>query len=287
MDAVPQRSAINTSASHVFRVLRFVAECNEPLGVTEIGRRLALPVSTVFRALVTLEESGYIQRHHNAPRFEIGTMPHLLKRALYNRFPLHSASRKHLRMLAEQTGETVSLSMRLGWYMVRIAGAFGSHDIYHRSRLGETMLLHESAEGRIVLALLSAAERVAFVQFVATHHPAHAPAAWQNIDEQLAADAARGYAVRALPEAPGFVAVALPIRDAGGGASASILVDGPVLQENETQLDAAIVATRVQLEALVAANPERFRSPFWHIPVDAIRMRLADTSGVAQSTPAT
>ena len=93
MQALSYRAAVNSSASHVFNVLRFVAENEAPLGVTEIARRLKLPVSTVFRALATLEESGYIQRHHNTPRFEIGTMPHLLKRALYNSFPLHSASR--------------------------------------------------------------------------------------------------------------------------------------------------------------------------------------------------
>ena len=51
MDARLKRNEINSSASHVFRVLRFVAESSEPLGVTEIARRLSLGVSTVFRAL--------------------------------------------------------------------------------------------------------------------------------------------------------------------------------------------------------------------------------------------
>ena len=65
------RAAINSSAAHVFEVLRFVAESPEPLAVTEISRRLSLPVSTVLRALMTLEEADYIQRYQNAPHFEL------------------------------------------------------------------------------------------------------------------------------------------------------------------------------------------------------------------------
>jgi DNA-binding IclR family transcriptional regulator len=281
MDARPKRNEVNSSASHVFRVLRFVAESDEPLGVTEIARRLSLGVSTVFRALVTLEESGYIQRYHNTPRFEIGTMPHLLKRALYNRFPLHAASRQHLRILAEQTGETVSLSVRLGWYVVRIAGAFGSHDIYHRSRLGETALLHGCAEGRIILASLPAREKADYVAFVVSHHPAHRPASWAEIDQTLAEDAVRGYAFFDVAAAPGFQAIALPLRQHNGGAVGSILIDGPTLRRGATELNTAIVTTRANLEALLATEHERFRSPFVHIPNDAIRMRLIDELGDA------
>jgi IclR family transcriptional regulator, acetate operon repressor len=279
MDARLKRNEINSSASHVFRVLRFVAESDEPSGVTEIARRLSLGVSTVFRALVTLEESGYIQRHHNTPRFEIGTMPHLLKRALYNRFPLHAASRQDLRILAEQTGETVSLSVRLGWYVVRIAGAFGSHDIYHRSRLGETELLHRCAEGRIILASLPAGEKQNYVAFVALYHPAHQPASWAEIDRILADDASRGYALADVAAAPDFQAVALPLRQVSGGALGSILIDGPTLRRGAAELNAAIVTTRAKLEDLLAADYEKYRSPFAHIPNDAIRMRLADELG--------
>ena len=279
MDARLKRSEVNSSASHVFRVLRFVAEAYEPSGVAEIARRLSLGGSTVFRALVTLEESGYIQRHHNTPRFEIGTMPHLLKRALYNRFPLHAAGRQHLRILAEQTGETVSLSVRLGWYTVRIAGAFGSHDIYHRSKLGETALLHGCAEGRIILAYLPACEKADYVAFVASHHPVHQPTAWAEIDRTLAEDFVRGYAIDDVEAAPGFQAIALPLRRASGDAVGSILIDGPILRCGATELNQAVVTARAELEALLAADYEKSRSPFEHIPNGAIRMRLADELG--------
>jgi DNA-binding IclR family transcriptional regulator len=275
MDAPARRGAVNSSASHVFRVMRFVAEIDEPLGVTEIARRLNLPVSTVFRALATLEESGYIQRHNNAPRFEIGTMPHLLKRALYNSFPLHSASRPHLRALAEQTGETVSLSVRLGWYMVRISGAFGSHDVYHTSRLGETALLHEAAEGRSVLAVLPQRERTAYYRFVAEYHAAHvAPEGWAGMDAQLAEIASRKYEVQDVPAAPQLRAVALPINDARGDAVAALLVDGPILSKEETHLNPPILAAKVKLETLLAKDYQGFRSPFDHLPHDSIHLRL-------------
>jgi DNA-binding IclR family transcriptional regulator len=275
MASPARRGAVNSSASHVFRVLRFVAEGDEPLGVTEIARRLNLPVSTVFRALATLEESSYIQRHNNAPRFEIGTMPHLLKRALYNSFPLHSVSRPHLRALAEQTGETVSLSVRLGWYMVRIAGAFGSHDVYHTSRLGEMALLHEAAEGRSVLAVLPQSERTAYYRFVEAHHAARVPPdGWAGMDARLTENAVRNYDVQDVPAAPRLRAVALPINDAHGDAVAALLVDGPILSKEDTQLNPSILAAKRKLEALLAEDYQRLRSPFDHLPHNSIRLHL-------------
>ena len=41
------RTAVNSSATHVFEVLRLVARTDEPLGVSEISRRLGLPVESV------------------------------------------------------------------------------------------------------------------------------------------------------------------------------------------------------------------------------------------------
>ena len=270
-----KRAQVNSSASHVFDVLRFVCSSPEPLGVTEISRRLSLPASTVFRALSTLEEADYIQRYQNTPRFELATMPHLLSRALFSRFQLHRASRHHLRSLAEIMGETVSLWVRLGWYVVRIAGAFGSHDIYHGAKRGETRLLHEGPAALVILGTLPTDQQAGYHAFLAREFPDRQPPdGWELIERELLQIAANGYASSPVPMAPGFAAAALPVRDGTGGAIASIMVDGPVLRSGDTTLDPRIIDTRNALETLILAEPERFRSPFAHIPPDNIRIQL-------------
>jgi DNA-binding IclR family transcriptional regulator len=241
MAGARSRAGINSSSAHVFTVLRLIAGLEEAQGVTEISRQLSLPASTVHRALVTLEEAGYIQRFRNVPKFELGTMPHLLNRALVSLFALHSAARDLLKELAQDSGETVAIWARLGWYAVRIAGAYGSHDVYHWARLGEALRLHETPAGRAILGALPEAERSAYATF--------AGAAFEG---DMSVDTAV-----ALRDADGAPAYALAI-DVGD-------VDAP---------GARLAATRDALELMLAAEPERFRSPFAHLAPDEIKLDL-------------
>lgn len=287
MRARSARAVINSSASHVFDVLRFICAWPAPLGVTDISRQLKLPASTVYRALITLEEADYIRRHRNTPRFELAPTPHLLNRALFSRFELHRASRPHLRSLAQATGETVSLWARLGWFALRVGGAFGSRDVYHRARLGETRLLHDGAAASVILAGLSEADLASYRSFVDTHFPERRPdAGWAAEAGELRLIEARGFATSALRMAPGFDAVAIPVRDETGRPVASITVDGPMLRSGAVALDPRALQARDDLEALVAHDPAAFLSPFAHIPADEILIRTpsaseAETDGAA------
>jgi len=272
--------AFNTSASHVFDVLRFVCACPEPLGVTEISRQLSLPASTVFRALITLEDADYIRRFQNTPKFELATTPHLLNRALFSRFELHRASRPHLKTLAQATGETVSLWARLGWYALRIGGAFGSRDIYHRARLGETRLLHDGAAASVILAGLSRAETASYRAFVDRNFSLAQPSSgWTKQQDDLDRIETRGFASGPLAMAPGFEAVAVPVRDETGRPVASIMVDGPVLRSDAPELEPGVLRARDALEALIAHDPPAFRSPFAHIGADEILIRIPAREG--------
>jgi len=271
-----RRAAINSSASHVFEVLRFVAEAAEPLGVTEIARRLNLPASTVHRALVTLEEANYIQRYQNTPCFELGMMPHLLNRALLNHFALHSYSRPQLHALAAETGHTVSLWYRLGWYGIRIGGAFGSQDIHHRARLGETDLLHRGPGPAAILAYLSSSERQAYARFAKAKFPELPPiGGWEEIEDRLAGLRTRGFARQSLPIARDFHAVALPIYDAREQVVGSLMMEGEFDEVNPSQ---EMHKAREDIEAGLRAEPKRFESPFSHIDVDEIYIRIIDSN---------
>jgi len=259
------RTAINSSAVHVFEVLRLVARTREPLGVSEIARRLGLPASTVYRALITLEESGYLARHQNTPRYALGQMPQLLNRALVHRFRLHAASRPHLRKLADQTGQTASLTVRLGWYGLRLAGVYGSHDIYHRDRLGEVSLLHQGVAGLAMLAFLGGTAIDGYWAFLER----------QGVDYDRAGVAAAirtagAAGVAHLPDTPG---IALPVRNPAGEVLAAIAISASDLGA-AAERDGPWFAIRDALEAEIADNPGAFESPFAHIPADEIVIAL-------------
>ncbi len=271
----PKRAAINSSAAHVFDVLRNVCDGAEPAGVSDISRRLSLTGSTVFRALTTLEASGYLSRYRNLPQFELGMMPYLLNRALLNQFELTAASRPFLQKLAWETGETVSLNVRLGWYSLRLSGIYGSRDIYHRDRLGELALLHQSLAGRAILAFLpegTLPELADFLQKELGEKPA--PAEWSALQAGIDLARERGVHAEVLQMSPGFSAVAIPVRDHTKTAIACITINGPVYPSETLQAQLAI---RDDLERLIAATPERFVSPFAHIPAHKMRLQIPRT----------
>jgi len=272
------RAAINSSAQHVFDVLRTVSDAPEPPGASDIGRSLGLSASNVFRALTTLEASGYVSRFRNLPQFELGTMPYLLNRALLNRFELTLASRPFLRELARETGETVSLNVRLGWYSLRLSGVFGSRDIYHRDRLGELGLLHHALPGRAILAFLGQADMADMARFLdLTAHDWPGDAAWAGLRDVLAAAGRAGFLAEALPMSPGFSAIGMPVLDQTGRAIASITINGPVFPSDKT---AGLLAVRDGLEALIAADPQRFVSPFAHVPPERIFLKIPRSKAV-------
>src|ERR1700683_5522445 len=130
------RPPVNSSALHVFDVLRVVCATEAPIGVAAIARQLPLPTTKVYRALITLEEAQYIRRSQNTAKYEPGLMAQLLASTLYKRFPLSEASMTFLPRLSTETGKTASVTARVGWYGIRIAVAYGGNDIYHRDRLG-------------------------------------------------------------------------------------------------------------------------------------------------------
>ncbi len=266
------RAAINSSAQHVFDVLRTVSDAAAPPGVSDIARLLGLTGSNVFRALTTLEASGYVSRFRNLPQFELGTMPYLLNRALLNRFEINLASRPFLRALAQETGETVSLNVRLGWYSLRLSGVFGSRDIYHRDRLGELALLHQALPGRAILAFLTHTDLAEMARFLTgTAHEWPGDAAWAGLRDALEKAAAAGFLAEPLPMSPGFCAIGMPVRDQSGRAIASITINGPVFPSDRI---GGLLAVRDRLEALVAAEPQRFVSPFAHLPPERIFLKV-------------
>jgi DNA-binding IclR family transcriptional regulator len=264
------RNTVNSSAAHVFEVLRFVADTPQPLGVTEISRRLGLPVSSVFRALTTLEDADYIHRFQNAPRFEVSMMPYLLNRALLSQFALYSEGRPTLYELARTSEDTVSLWMRLGWFAVRIGGAFGRSDTYHHARLGDVEILHEHPTSRTILAALSDGTRKRYAAFVKQYYSERVTnlrKGWQNPSGD-ASDVRRDDS-----DFDGFRLHSVVIRDQTHAPVGALACEGPAMADEQDR-DARLRLARDRLEALIAAAPERHRSPFAHIDVDQIKLDL-------------
>jgi DNA-binding IclR family transcriptional regulator len=179
-----------------------------------------------------------------------------------------------LRSLAEITGETVSLTVRIGWYGLRLAGVYGSRDIYHHDRLGEAAPLHQNLAGRGILAFLRDNERDRYRVFMETHHHDPEGPDWNSVEALLSRARETGFEHEEL-SSDGRAAIALPVRDPQGEVMASLAINGPVYlpATGDGQIEA--LAARDFLEGAVAASPAEFVSPFAGVAADEIVIRCA------------
>ncbi len=269
---------INTSAGHVFDILRAVAGAAAPIGGTEVARAVGVPVSTAHRALVTLEESGFINRFEGGPRFRLGLGAFELVAALTSRYAVREVVQDCLRELAVQTGETSSLVVRLGWYGVCIDGHEGWQPVHRPLRLGERSALHRTVAGRALLAGLGAETVRAYTRSAQAGSLPSVEV--RRLRSELARTVELGYAAEEIDAADGdsgVSTVVFPVHAPDCSAVAAVAVSGPRGQFQPMEDDRFGTWSELihSVEAEIAAGPARFADPFGHLPPDTIVMSEA------------
>lgn len=267
--------AANTSSRHIFETLRAVCAADEPLGVTELSRKLDLSLSTAQRALNTLVETGFLLRQPYRPKYGIGLTAQRLVNAFLERFPIRSAAIIPMSKLATSTHRTIALHLHLGWYSLRVA-RIESRDEWVRT-LGKAAsvsgLLHTTLGGRSILATLQPDQIDAYIRFAEEQAAMNVEGATPvpgTLREELRGFHQAGYGHQRLSDRE---AVAFPVRDQQYEALAAIIIAGPPGPEPLTEHPEFLSWQRVvqELEQTVRSRPELFRNPFAHIDPDTIR----------------
>lgn len=137
-------------------VLRVCSNTNRGLSLSEIAERVGYPRSTVQRIVNSLRmedllssEDGYgsIKLGHGI--FALTSQPH---------FDVVEIAHPFLKELAQETGETVDLSMLRNDHLVFLDQVAGNHRLRTVSSVGEAFPLYNTANGKAILALLPDSE---------------------------------------------------------------------------------------------------------------------------------
>jgi DNA-binding IclR family transcriptional regulator len=96
------------------RVLEFLARSNRGASVSNVSRSLALPKSSTYLLLKTLEQEGYLQRSAWSGKFYFGVRLVRLCRSALANLDLREVARPSLTSLMRQTGITVHLAVLEG-----------------------------------------------------------------------------------------------------------------------------------------------------------------------------
>jgi len=130
-----------------------------PLGVTDVARRVGTTKSAAFRILSNLERRGYVSKDPITAKYALGTRLAYLGDRSLGSLDLRGAARPELEELHRRFGETVNLGVREDAEVVYVDMVESSHGLRMAARVGARDLLHTTALGKAILAVLPQADR--------------------------------------------------------------------------------------------------------------------------------
>lgn len=136
-------------------VLELLSVETESIGVTEIGTRLGLNKSTVYRILSALGERGYIEKVTGKNVYKIGLKMVELSSVYLNNVELKTEARPYLRELSNKFGQPVHLATLDGLDAVYIDKFDVVNSIRLYSQIGRRIPVYCSALGKSLLSGLS------------------------------------------------------------------------------------------------------------------------------------
>jgi DNA-binding IclR family transcriptional regulator len=222
-----QSNAMVPAVAKAFRLLDLLSASTEPLGVSELARRLGMGKSTVYGLVTTLQSLGAVEAADGAKRYRIGRGLHTLAMRSAGRQDLRSVARPCLERLAAQTDQTSFLGV-VGADTVTIL------DIVHgrlamsvSAPVGSSIPLMAGAVGKAVLVAWGPERRAQFLAKTPlpafTEHSIVDPVAYaQAIDEA----ATRGAALDVDEYVDGMRAAAAPVFGPGDQLAAIVWIAG-------------------------------------------------------------
>lgn len=241
------RNVLNT-----LRVLEEVA-ARQPVGVGELARILGMPKSTVQRALVTLDEAGWIRpATGEITRWALTTKALAVGSRAGGDLGLRGAALPIMEDLRRRTEETIHLTVPEDGKMVLIERLETDKPVRTNMALGHSLPLHASANGKAVLAH---SNPEAIRQLLTDELPRYTETTITDPGElraELAGIRERGYAVNRGEWRSDVGAVAAVVLDADGQPIASLSVNIPfsrLTAESEPVFAAAVSAAAAALTA--------------------------------------
>lgn len=211
----------------------------QPIGASDLARRVNLPKATVHRLLLALEAYGWLERDGGArPRWSVTIKPISIGgRAIEQKSGLRMAALSVMDALRHETGETVHLGLLQGDNILLIERIDGIKSVNIFLPTGTSWDLSWSSGGKCILANLPSEQQEAFLATPRYRRKSDTEIVPPDmLRTELALIRERGYAVSVgLPPAASS-SVGAPIFDRNGAAFAGLSVTGASTRLREAEL---------------------------------------------------
>jgi DNA-binding IclR family transcriptional regulator len=230
-----------------------------PLSLSELARETRLSKGTVHRLLSALAHQGYVMQDPVSGSYMLG--PALLKIAniaLEAFSGVGVIARPAMTQLWRESGETITLHVRLGYERICLAEIPSSHPMRFISGVGESVPIHSGSAGKVLLAFADPETQELLIRRTPLKMITKATITDPVVlERELHEVRMAGWAVSWGERIAGAVGISAPIFDATGTILASLSVLGPE-QRVSQQLDAS---RKLHVEATTALSGELANPP--------------------------
>jgi len=221
----PYRIQVIDRAAQILECFHFDAH---ELSVREISQRTGLHKSTAHRILIALQYNGFIQQNPETGNYHLGIKLFKLGQLAVMRLNLRDIARPLLRVLMEETRETVHLAIldeEQVFYLEKVEGPYA---LRMPSRVGRHIPAYCTSLGKAMLSCLEEAEirRMLGGQSLEAYTP-HTMRTVDALIAELRRIRRRGYAVDNEEIEIGLRCVGAPLRDYSGALAGAVSVAGP------------------------------------------------------------
>jgi IclR family transcriptional regulator, acetate operon repressor len=230
----PEKSAAGDGTAALDKaldVLDAVGAAPGGLSQADLGARLALPRTTLYRLLGSLVARGLVRRDASRRLYALGPRCFEYARAAFAMPDLLVAAHAELRALRDMTGETTYLATLDGHETLSVERCDGAHSQRSNSAVGQRKPLHCTSQGKAILSALPAERRDAIVREIKLE-----PVTPRSITDrrrllaEIKLTSTRGWSIDDEEIVPGVRCCGAPIVDAAGQVRGAISVAGPAFR---------------------------------------------------------
>ncbi|WP_248199098.1 IclR family transcriptional regulator [Microbacterium invictum] len=249
-DATSDRPQV-PAADQTLRILSLMARQPGPVAARTLATALAIPRSTVYHLLATLEQHGFVVHLAADRRWGLSTAAFELAGGYLRQEPLARLGRPLIAALADRAGESAHLGVMSGRDVVYIVEERAPRRPALVTDVGVRLPAHLTATGRAMLAALPREQVRALYPDAAAFadRTGRGPRTPTQLREVLRAVRADGFAREDGEVTIGLRSVGVAIRDHAGWPAAGIAVTWPDEGDrDQTELAGLLTTAATELE---------------------------------------
>ncbi len=216
-----------SSVANAIRLIKVFSDDEYEIGISDLGKRLILPKSTVHRLASTLIEAGMLEQNGETGKYRLGLAVFEMGALVRRKMDFSSEAKPFLMELREKTGETVHLAILDQGSIVYINILESKQAIRMTLEVGVRKAAYTTAAGKAMLAFQGAEALAAMLKAGLKERTANTIVDPEAFLHELAGIKSRGYATADEENELGVRSLAAPVRDSSGNVIAATSIAGP------------------------------------------------------------